>query len=258
VVHHIGRRGLEDLERAIQPPAKIRHQHLDLGDGRQLAHLADAVDEVTGAAVFQVIAVHGSDDDVGQLQRARQVERLFNVKRIGPPVRHVAERAAARAAIAHDHEGRRALAEALADVGAARLLAHRVQAVLAQNVLDLIEARGRRTGLNPNPVGLAQTGARLARVHDLDREFLEHHTGLGVALFLRRHGGECGLTGRGGRLLRGRHGLHVKTQAGRTQAGRTQARGARWDARRSTRRSATSSQRASTPSVAKSIVGKPA
>ena len=52
-------------------------------------------------------------------------------------------------------QGRGALAEALADVGAARFLAHRVQAVLAQDALDLLEALAVAEA-HANPVGLRQ------------------------------------------------------------------------------------------------------
>ena len=54
----------------------------------------------------------------------------------GPAVGDVAERAAARADLAEDHEGRGAVAEALVDVRAAGFLAHRDQAVLAQLGLE--------------------------------------------------------------------------------------------------------------------------
>ena len=45
---------------------------------------------------------------------------------------YIAKGAATCADVAHDHERRRALGEALADVRARRFLAHRVQLVLAQ------------------------------------------------------------------------------------------------------------------------------
>ena len=69
-----------------------------------------------------------------------RLQRLVDVERIGPAVADVAERAAPGALVAHDHEGRGALAEALADVRARGFLAHRVQLVLAQDLLDLVEA----------------------------------------------------------------------------------------------------------------------
>src|SRR5690606_11460025 len=49
-----------------------------------------------------------------------------------------------------------ALAEALADVGARGFLAHRVQLVLAQDLLDLVEAAGGRARPHADPFGLAQ------------------------------------------------------------------------------------------------------
>jgi hypothetical protein len=85
-----------------------------------------------------------------------QVFRLVRVERIGTAVADVAERAAAGALVAHDHEGRGALAEAFADVGAGRFFAHRHQVVGAQDVLDFVEAGGRRAGLDANPVGLLE------------------------------------------------------------------------------------------------------
>ena len=88
------------------------------------------------AAVAQVVAVDAGDDHVRELQRgdgAREVDGLLGIGRQRLAVRDVAERAAARAQVAEDHEGRGALAEALADVGAGRFLAHGVQAVLAQD-----------------------------------------------------------------------------------------------------------------------------
>ena len=95
-----------------------------------------------------------------------RLARLVGVERLGPAVGDVAERAAARAQVAQDHEGRGALAEALADVRAGGFLAHRVQLLLAQDLLDLVEARpgaGARTRI--------QSGFFSALLrHDLDRD----------------------------------------------------------------------------------------
>ena len=125
VVHHVGRRGLQDVQRAVGAAAEVGHQDLDPGLRRQLARLADAVDEVAGAAVAQVVAVDAGDDHVLELQRRdrpRQVLRLAGVQRVGAAVADVAERAAARALVAHDHERGGALAEAFADIRARWLL----------------------------------------------------------------------------------------------------------------------------------------
>ena len=156
----------EDRERVLEAAAKIRHQHLDLRGRRELAHRADAVDEMPRAAVAQIVAVHARDDHVGELQRGDrpgEVHGLGRIERQRAAVTHVAERAAPRADVAHDHERRRALGKALADVRARGFLAHGVQPVLAQDLLDFGEARRRRRA-HADPVGFAQPLGR----HDLD------------------------------------------------------------------------------------------
>ena len=64
----------------------------------------------------------------------RDPQRLRAVDQVGLPVLHVAKAAAARADVAEDHEGGGAALPALADVGAVRLLADGVQALLARSV----------------------------------------------------------------------------------------------------------------------------
>src|SRR5205823_7547241 len=101
---------------------------------------ANAVDEVLRAAVAQIVAVDARDDDVAQPERGNgvaQMPRLLGIRRERPAVRHIAEGAAPRADVAEDHERRRALAEALGDVRARGLFAHGVQALIAQDALDL-------------------------------------------------------------------------------------------------------------------------
>ena len=91
-----------------------------------------------GAAVAQVVAIDAGDHYVLEFQRGdgvREIGGLIGVRRLRPAMRNVAKRAAPRAQIAQDHECRSALAEALADIRAGRLLAHRVQLVLAQEPL---------------------------------------------------------------------------------------------------------------------------
>src|ERR1700682_790629 len=68
----------------------------------------------------------------------------------------VAERTAACAKLTHDHERRRAFAEALADVRAGCFFANGVQIVLAQDALDVVEAR-RGWRSRPYPRGLLQS-----------------------------------------------------------------------------------------------------
>ena len=110
-----------------------------------------------GAAVEQVVAVDHRHDDV--LERharegPRDVLGLAHVDRAARVARrHRAEAAAARARVAEEHDGRRALAPALADVRAARLLADRVK----------VEARGtspsaRCSARRPGARTLSQAG----------------------------------------------------------------------------------------------------
>ncbi len=149
------------------PPAEIGDEHFDPRRRRALADRADAIDEMPRAAVAQVVAIDARDDDVREPQRRdrlRQIGGLLGVERQRAAVTDVAERAAPRADVAHDHERRGAFGEALADVRARGFLAHRVQVVLAQDLLDLAEARRRRRA-RADPLGLLQALGR----DDLDR-----------------------------------------------------------------------------------------
>ena len=79
---------------------------------------------------------------MGQSQlghRLGDVFGLIGVERARHAGLDVAECASAGAGVTHDHEGGGALAEAFADVRARGFLAHRVQLVLAQDLLDLVE-----------------------------------------------------------------------------------------------------------------------
>ncbi len=122
-----------------------------------MADGADGLGEVLGAAVVDVVAVDRGDDDVVEAELGDGVgdaPGLEGVEGVGAAGRDVAEGAAAGADLAHDHHGGVALAPALADVGAARLLADRHQAVLADGVAGALVAGGDR-GLDADPVGLA-------------------------------------------------------------------------------------------------------
>ena len=198
VVHHVRWRRFQDVQRLVQAAAEIGHQHLDLGAGRVLADHPDAVGVVAGPAIAQVVAVDGGDDHVLEAQRLHahgQVVGLLGVQRVGAAMAHVTERTATGALVAHDHERCGALAEAFADVRAGGLLADRVQLVVAQDLLHLVEAAAQLGGRLADPVRLAQ--------HVLDRNDLDGNArGLGFALLLlaRVDGrGGCALVGRGAR-----------------------------------------------------------
>jgi anti-sigma factor RsiW len=79
-------------------------------------------------------------------------------------VAHITERAAARALVAHDHEGGRAFTETLANIRARRFFAYCVQVVLAQDTSDVVKAGTWRGCLDANPFRLFQTFGG----HDLD------------------------------------------------------------------------------------------
>ena len=180
VIHHIRRRRLENFQSPLHPAAKVGYQHLDPGFRAQFARLADAIDEMGGAAVSQIVPVDRGDDHVVQTKRcnrARKVRRLVPVERIGTAMTDVAERTATRALVAHDHEGRGALAEALADVRAGCFFADGMQLVLPQDPLDLVEPAGRGGNPGPYPVRLSQD---LIDGYDLDR----YAGGLAVAALL--------------------------------------------------------------------------
>ena len=72
VVHHIGRRGVENAQRAIQAAAEIRRQDFDARFRRQLARLANAFHEVSGATISQIVTVHAGDHHVLELQRGNR------------------------------------------------------------------------------------------------------------------------------------------------------------------------------------------
>ena len=78
---------------------------------------------------------------------------------------NVTKRATARAFIAHDHEGGRAFAETLTDIGAAGFFANGYQFVGPQDIFDLVKPRAGRSRFDADPIWFFQN---LARLH-LDR-----------------------------------------------------------------------------------------
>ncbi len=194
VVHHIGGCLGEDLERALGATAEVGRENLDARLRRLLAHLTDAIHEVTRTAIAKIIAVDAGDHHVLQFQsrdRGRQVVRFVGVEWVRTAMSDIAKRAASRALVTHDHERGRAVTEALADVRARGLLAHRMQAVLTQDLLDLVETRGRRSCLHADPFGLLQRWRR----HHLDRD--ARRLGPGLLLGCRVVVFERGIGGHG-------------------------------------------------------------
>ena len=179
VVEHVGPRRDHLLDRAVLAE-EIRRQHLDRGGGAARADGADGLREMLRAAVGEIVAIDRGDHDVGEaelLRRLRDMHGLVRIERARQSGLDVAEGAGARAGVAQDHEGGVLLLPALADVGAAGLLAHGVQAVLAHDGVRRRIALGHRR-LDADPVGLAQHGGvrpmRLFRVARLACGVVEH------------------------------------------------------------------------------------
>ena len=152
VVEDVGLGRDHDFERAVLAQ-EIGRQDLDRGGRASRADGADGLREMLGAAVGEIVAIDRGDHDMGEPElegRFRDMLRLRCIERAGQAGLDVAEGAGAGAGVAHDHEGGVLLVPALADVRAARLLAHRDEAVFLDDVAGVgIAARGRRAHADP-------------------------------------------------------------------------------------------------------------
>ena len=128
--------------------------------GVELVDRAHRLGVQPGAAVLEVVAGDAGDGGVAQLHllhRLGDPARLVAVERLRLAGVDLAEVAAAGALVAADEEGGLAVLPALEDVGAAGLLADRVQALALDEVLQLVVLRAHlRPGLDP--LGLALDG----------------------------------------------------------------------------------------------------
>ena len=110
----------------------------------------DALGIVGCSAVVEVITIHGREYDVLQaheFNRARDVGGLLAVEPAAGVSRvNRTEPTGAGADLTHEHDRRRAVVPALADVRALGLFAHRCQAMRADGLAHLLEARSRRYG----------------------------------------------------------------------------------------------------------------
>ena len=150
---------------------KVRDQHLDPALAQARAGLANRLGKDRRAAVRQVVAVDRCDDDVVEAEGVDGMGDALGFRGIDrprPAVRDGAVRAGARADVAEDHERRRPVVPALADVGTARFLAHRVQVEIAHQPLEAqVARRPRRTDLQPCRLRFARVdnGERNDRGH---------------------------------------------------------------------------------------------
>ena len=141
-----GRLGHHDGQR-VPVAAEVRYQHLDLALRQPLPDLPDALGEDERAAVGKVVTVHRRDDGVLQphlLHALRQAPRLVEIEPGGLARRDGAICARPRADVAQYHERSRPPLPASADVGAVRLLAHRMQTVALDEVPQLQVVRPAR------------------------------------------------------------------------------------------------------------------
>src|ERR1700732_2494689 len=109
-------------------------------------------------AIAKIVAIDGSDDGMGEpefFDRFADTDGLGRIERVRKAGLDIAEGAGARASVAHDHEGRVFFFPALADVGAARLLADGYEAVLLDDFLRRRPLRRARR-LDPDPFGFSR------------------------------------------------------------------------------------------------------
>ena len=130
--------GIEDGAHRGPVAAEVGRQHLHSRLGRALADALDALGEDGRAAVGQIVAVDGGDDGVAEaeaLDGAGEADGFERVEGAGLAGGYGAVAAGAGADVAENHEGGALALPALADVGAARLLADGVEFGLAQQFL---------------------------------------------------------------------------------------------------------------------------
>ena len=151
------RRGPQDGLEGLPVAVEVGDQQLDRGARREPPDPAHGLDEEGGAAVGHVVAVDRRDHRVVEahpLDGHRYPARLVGVEGAGAAAAHLAVAAGAGADLAEDEEGGRAAVPALADVGAARLLADGVQALVAhQPAQTLVGGAAGRARLEPSRLG---------------------------------------------------------------------------------------------------------
>ena len=73
------------------------------------------------ASIAKIVAIYAGDHHVVESQRGYrvgQIQWFVGIQWVGPTVAHIAEGAATRAFVPHDHEGGGAFTETLANIGA--------------------------------------------------------------------------------------------------------------------------------------------
>ena len=149
--------GVEDGLEVVGIALEIGDEDFDLCVGGGLADGADGVGPDGGAAVGQLVAVDGGDDDVAEVHGGDGVGDACGfivVWRGGSACFDVTEAAGAGAGVAEDHDGGDAGRPALAHVGALGFLTDGVEVVVVDQVECLGVVLGGGQG-GAEPAGLA-------------------------------------------------------------------------------------------------------
>ena len=166
VVQDVGT-GREDVAEGRLVALAVRDEHLDGGARAAPADRRDRLGERGRPTVGQVVAGDGSDDRVRKphpLHRFGHATGLVGVERERMTRVDETEPAGPRAALAVDHERRRAVGPALEDVRTAGFLADGDEVELAHRRAEPDEL-GADPQLSPDPLGLAaRQGHALRRV----------------------------------------------------------------------------------------------
>ena len=152
MVEHVGFRIQHRIERGFVA-VEIRDEDLDFALRIQRAHLANCGGPMRRAAVRQIIAIHGSNHRMREIQMPHcfgDVARFGGVKRARLTLAHRTKSAVTRADIAAEHKGSSAVSPALKDVWTLCFLTNRVQ-VQALNQLQQVILVGRIAQTNPQP-----------------------------------------------------------------------------------------------------------
>src|SRR6266851_4635281 len=159
VIVNIDWRADDDID-ALERSLKIRHQHFDARRRWQGLDRAGSRREVRGATIGKVVAIDRGHNNVLEAEfrdRFGNPQWLIGIERTRPAMRDGAIRAIARAYIAHQHESRRAMRKAFADIRAARFLAIGVYLQLTENRLGA-EIFRRHRGADFDPIGMSSLG----------------------------------------------------------------------------------------------------
>ena len=151
---------IENLRRSIRHHLQRIDVALEIGnqhfDGAAGLHFADALNhhrKDRRAAILALVAIDRRDHRMAQIHRLdglRHPIGFIPIHRRGAARLDVAERARARAHIAHHQERRRAAPPAFADVGAQRFFADGMQRLHAHQALEFIVGLAlRRADLQP-------------------------------------------------------------------------------------------------------------